>query len=694
MSPLHRFALLFSLIAATAGGQSTGDLSSTPWGEPSKGSDDAIAAWAKEQFKVSQPSEPFKATPPSEANALREGVSGNQLGNPLRRAESGATLRGANQAIAGESSAAREAFTSPAPTQPKTTAPPNELPAPSTPPQRIELPTAEPIEAKPSPTSAAPPQGSRYASEPKPQLPLPFEPVEARPAPLPRIEQSTPSSSMRIATRDDRSGDFDTASWDHTNPSDGFSQTTSSEGGGQPGPAELEGPQSASLVIEKRGPREARVGQPCRFVVKVRNTGRQAAENVVLTDEVPAGARLVAAVPPADSQSGRVSWRLGTLAAGEERAVEMRLEPLREGPIGSVATVSFDASASATTRCTRPQLAIRASTAPRVRVGQKHVVRIELHNPGTGAATGVMLLDNLPDNVRHAAGPQLEYEVGTLAAGETRRIDLELSAERAGHVLNTLTAVADGELRAEHSIEFDVVAPSLSVGVQGPKRRYLERPASYTVSIDNPGSAPAKDVRLVTHLPRGMEFVRANNLGEYDEQTHAVYWSLAELPEGERGAVKVVALPIAAGEHTLRVEGQTSDGLRASESQNVLVEGIASLAFEVRDRQDPIEVGGTAEYDIRVKNEGTKAATNVRLRVEVPAGMQGVAAQGQTAHRLSEQLAEFAPMQRLEPGAEARYRVRLRGVQAGDQRVSVLVDSDDLDRPIRREESTRVFDDN
>ena len=29
-----------------------------------------------------------------------------------------------------------------------------------------------------------------------------------------------------------------------------------------------------------------------------------------------------------------------------------------------------------------------------------------------------------------------------------------------------------------------------------------------------------------------MRFVSANNLGEYDAASHAVYWSLAELPQG------------------------------------------------------------------------------------------------------------------------------------------------------------------
>ena len=113
----------------------------------------------------------------------------------------------------------------------------------------------------------------------------------------------------------------------------------------------------------------------------------------------------------------------------------------------------------------------------------------------------------------------------------------------------------------EASCEFEVIAPDLQVTVEGPERRFLERPATYQVSVDNPGTAPAKEVQLVTHLPKGLQFVSANNLGEYDAAAHSVYWSLAELPANERGTVELVALPVEPGQHTLQVTTKARDGL-------------------------------------------------------------------------------------------------------------------------------------
>jgi uncharacterized repeat protein (TIGR01451 family) len=304
-----------------------------------------------------------------------------------------------------------------------------------------------------------------------------------------------------------------------------------------------------------------------------------------------------------------------------------------------------------------------------------------------------MLFENVPQNLKHAAGPSLEFEIGTLKAGETRELELVLFAEKAGKVVNLLTARADGNLQVQQQVEFEVIAPALAVEVNGPQRRYLERPATYEVSVENPGTAPAYDVQIVTKLPKGMRFVRANNMGEYDASSHAVYWSLAELPEGERGTVELVAMPVETGEQTLEVETRSGQGLADQVRQQVTVEGLAAIMFEVRDLEDPIEVGGETGYEIRIVNQGTKAAANVRVAVSLPPGLQVVSAEGETQHTSQAGVLAFEPLPQLAPKSDSLFRVRVQGIRPGDQRVTVEVVTDDLGQPIRREESTRVFGD-
>ncbi|MCA9240857.1 MAG: DUF11 domain-containing protein [Planctomycetales bacterium] len=464
-------------------------------------------------------------------------------------------------------------------------------------------------------------------------------------------------------------------------------------GGGRPGERSLEGQQQPTIAIQKFAPAEIQVGKPCKFLVKVRNVGQRPAMDVVVHDQAPSGVQLTATQPRAEVSGDRVAWELGDLAPGEERVLEMEVTPVEEGELGSVATVTFSADASVRTTCTKPQLAIRMVAPSKVMVGGEQTIQIEIKNPGTGDATNVVILENVPENLRHAAGPVLEFAVGTLHSGETRRLQLNMVAESPGRVVNVLTAQADGNLQVEQKVEFEVVAPDLQIAVDGPKRRYLERPATYTVKIGNPGTAAARDVKLVTKLPQGMKFVNANNLGEYDPATHAVYWSLAELPSGESGAVQLTTLPIAPGEHMLQVQGQALNGLEDKTTHGTTVEGIAALKFTVLDLEDPIEVGGETEYEVRVANQGTKAATNVRVQVTAPSGMRVISAAGDARHRVQGGLIEFEPIRQLMPRSELTFRVRVQGAQPGDHRLVVEVGSDDLAQPVRKEESTRVFGD-
>jgi uncharacterized repeat protein (TIGR01451 family) len=467
----------------------------------------------------------------------------------------------------------------------------------------------------------------------------------------------------------------------------------SQPGSGRPGERLLEGAQTPSLTILKLAPPEIQVGKRCTFGIRVQNTGQRTAQNVQIHDEIPLGTELVGTAPRASVSGGKVVWDIGTLSVGEERTVEMELIPTEEGELGSVATVMMAAQASAKARCTKPELALRLSSQPQVHAGQQHMVQVEVSNPGSGEATGVIILETVPARVSHEAGPALEFEIGTLAPGETRRLDLLLTAEQAGRVQNAMTAKADAGLHVEASCEFEVIAPDLQVTVDGPDRRFLERPATYQVSIDNPGTAPAKDVQLVTHLPKGLQFVSANNLGEYDAAQHSIHWSLAELPANERGTVELVALPVEPGQHTLQVTTKARDGLADETQKAVTVEGIAALNFSVVDRDDPIEVGGETSYEITVVNQGSKAASNVQITAIVPPGLRAVAGHGDTRHAVQGDRVVFAPILQLGPKAETTFQVQVQGVRDGDHRLKVQITTDEIREPITKEESTRVYSD-
>jgi uncharacterized repeat protein (TIGR01451 family) len=446
------------------------------------------------------------------------------------------------------------------------------------------------------------------------------------------------------------------------------------------------------VAIEKRAPAEVQVGKPAKFEIHVQNTGIVVANGVEVHDEVPQGAAFVSSTPAASPDAeGHLSWSLGTLRPGEQATIELQLAAQTEGEIGSVASVSLRAEASAHTLATKPQLAIELAAPKQAMIGSDVTLSVRVSNTGTGAATGVVLLEHVPDGMRHTAGPNLEYEVGTLKPGASRQIELAINAARAGHVVNPLKARGEGNLLAETRAEWDIVAPGLAVAMTGPTRRYLERQATYTVSVSNPGTAPAKDVELTTQLPRGMKFVRANNAGQYDPQTRTVTWSLEELPPSETGNVTLVAMPVEAGEQTVKISGKAQQGLADQRQQTIVVEGLAAVAFDVHGADEAIEVGGETTYQIHVVNQGSAAAANLRLTALFPPELKVINVDGPGHPAMDEHRVELEPLAQLAPKAEATFRIRAQAVAAGDLRVKVQLQTDDMRQPVNKEESTRVY---
>jgi len=473
--------------------------------------------------------------------------------------------------------------------------------------------------------------------------------------------------------------------------------SATAQGTGRPAAdKQFEGVQSPQLNVQKFAPAEVQVGKPAEFRVTVKNFGQTPALGVEVRDEIPRGTRLIDATPPASRGArGELVWQLGKLDPTKEATVVMRVMPLVEGEIGSVATVSFQADASARTFATRPQLVVEIESPRQVMIDEQAVLKITISNPGSGAATGVVIEEHVPPGFQHPAGAELEYEVGTLAPNESRTLELELTAVRPGPGANVIVARGEAVPPVRKELPIDVVAPELKITVDGPTSRFLKRPATYRVAVSNPGTAPAREVRLEAVLPAGFEFVEANNNGHFDPQTRTVQWALAELPANETGVVELTALPIEIGQHTLSLRGSAQKSLAVEERQQTLVDGIAAIRFEVVDVQDPIEVGSETTYEIRVLNQGSKEATNVAVSIEVPAGLQPVAAEGPDGvdHALEGSRIVFAPLPRLSPKVDTTYRIRVQGRQAGDQRVRVLLQTSQMQTPVVKEESTRVFSD-
>jgi uncharacterized repeat protein (TIGR01451 family) len=459
-----------------------------------------------------------------------------------------------------------------------------------------------------------------------------------------------------------------------------------------PGERNLDGPQSPSVVIHKRAPAEVKVGKPATFVITVKNVGGATAMNVQVHDRVPTGMTLTDATPRPDPQhQPELFWQLGDLEPNQERTITLQLMPEQEGELGSVARVTFQAAASVRTISTRPELKVIQKAPEKVLIGQQLEIELEVSNPGTGEATGVVLQEDAPDGLQHPQGKQLDNLIGALGPGEIRRQILRMRAVKPGIVENQIRVKGDDGLETTHTIAVEIVAPQLKVSLSGPSKRYLERQATYELEIANVGTADASNVELSVQLDRGFTFVKTDYEGQYDPTRHAVFWSLPTLPVGQSGTVPLTLLPVQEGNRVLRTEATADLGVNTAVETEVFVDSLAELTFSISDSADPIEVGGATTYEIKVRNTGSKDDTNVRVALQLPPGLQ-VAEQGDFTDQ-GQGVIEFAPRALLKANDQMIFRVKAEGTAAGRHLAKARVISDQSQLPVTKEESIMVYSD-
>ena len=469
-------------------------------------------------------------------------------------------------------------------------------------------------------------------------------------------------------------------------------QVQHSEGTGSPGASILEGLQTPHLALQKVMPEEVVIDQPATLKTVIQNVGRSVARNVTITDRIPQGTRLLSTTPEADVlPNGELRWSVGNLDPNVQLIVEMRVLPIREGEIGSVASVNYTGEASGRIAVTRPMLAVEVRAPAEVKLGEVASIEIIVSNPGTATVTNVVIVENVPDGLYHRDGRIMKHdEITVLRPKESMKVTLPLLCVGAGNLVNHVVVTADGNLMVEERTTIRALAPVLNLEIVGSRNRFLERRSDYQLIVANKGNASAYNVALELTLPRAVQFVSTNQSGVYDSAAHTVRWALEELPAQEAGEIELIVLPAQKGEHSMRFTGVGENNLKAEAVLPVTIDGIPAITFDIVGDSNLVEIGKDVIYEIRVVNRGTKAAENVRVRAVLPEGMSFVRAEG-GRFQANGGIIQFETIPLLDPRSESAYRLSARSQTEGDHRINVQVISDDLRSPITKEESTRVF---
>jgi uncharacterized repeat protein (TIGR01451 family) len=449
--------------------------------------------------------------------------------------------------------------------------------------------------------------------------------------------------------------------------------------------------QEPAVSLEWIGPVSAKVGKPGDYSLVVRNTCAAAVQEVKVRVRLPEGLTAASVEPRPSLDANQLNWDLGTLMPKEEKTLRMRLNAGIKGDLSPQAWVTFTGSTAMSIKVREPKLVLRAVPPEKLMVGEAVNLSFTVSNPGDGPTETIKLHTQLTDGLQHAPGNNLDFSVGSLAPGESRTVQVACLTKAVGTQKCEAFVEAEDGLKAQELMTVHVIAPRLDVHVSGPSLRYLQRKATYTLKVANPGDAPASNVNLSDVLPAGFKFLTASDGGIHNPATGNVTWHIGELGANQTKEVHVEVLATEPGDHKHRVAATGAHGLKSENELATRVEAASALLLEVADTEDPIEVGAETTYEIRVTNTGAKPETEIRLMCLVPDKMQFKSAQGPVSHRIDGQAVAFEPLPKLAPKADVVYRVMVKAQAAGDMRFKAVLTSTTLVEPVYAVEATRVY---
>jgi uncharacterized repeat protein (TIGR01451 family) len=417
-----------------------------------------------------------------------------------------------------------------------------------------------------------------------------------------------------------------------------------------------------------------------------------------VTVDIPAHAEVASArgssgtVPPPNSRSasGSLEWRIPRLEGQSSESLSLTLVPRKSAPLGLAVRFTYAPEASQlSVEVQEPKLEMAISGPTDVLYGETKIYRLTISNPGNGDAENVMIT-LLP--IGDEGGGAASHKLGTLGAGESRNVEVELTARQAGSISIKAQAYADHGLRSEAAEQVFVRRASLQVGVEAPRVTFAGTAGSYRVVVTNSGDAAATDVRVSAMLPPDAKYQSSSAGGQFDAQQGKVTWTVGNLAAGTERALELKCALSTPGENRMQFVTSAGDNLSASAASTTQVEALADLKIEIRDPQGPVAVGSEAVYDLVIHNRGSAPAHDVDLVAFFSEGLEASAVEG-GGHEISTGQVTFTPLATVGAGDTVTYKVRAKADREGHHVFRCELFCESLHTKLAAEEATFFYGD-
>lgn len=287
-------------------------------------------------------------------------------------------------------------------------------------------------------------------------------------------------------------------------------------------------------------------------------------------------------------------------------------------------SVSLPKPITSNTTLTMPQapvLQVETLGPRQIRIGVPSRYELAIRNSGMVAAEGVTVTVELPPSAEVMGATPSNGQAETKAATGKKTVVWQLETlgaeERQSLVLELVPREArafDLAVRTEHKpvatqASIEVQEPKLALALEGPRDVLYGEQQTYRLKISNTGTGVAENVRLL---------LQPIDAGETPPAEHQI----ARLTPGQTESAEVELVTQFAGTLTLRVDATCDGGIESHLTERIIVRR-AKLDLSV-EGADVKFVGNETLYNVRVKNTGDAAASNLKLEAVLPTGARYV----------------------------------------------------------------------
>jgi uncharacterized repeat protein (TIGR01451 family) len=441
--------------------------------------------------------------------------------------------------------------------------------------------------------------------------------------------------------------------------------------------------------LSKKAPTVVSVGDT--FTYELNASAQVDVAETTIVETLRPGAAYVSSVPAAVLDGNKLIWKLGNMNRGESKAILVTLKATQEGEVANCATVSALPRVCVSTMVGRAQLVIRKTGPEMAQLGQSVTYTITVQNAGNTIAKNVVVTDPVPEGFSSATGQkEISFSVGDLPAGASRPMQVTLRADKRGKLWNKALATSSNAGKAEAEICTTIVQAGIKIEKKTDNPEvFVNRSASYEIVVSNPGDVTLTKV-VVTDTAAAETVIAAADGAVVSGNTAT--WNLDTLRAGEKKSLSVKILSKVAGQFSGTASVTCAQGLKDSAQTWTLWKGVTGVLVEMADQPDPIQVGETSKFIVRVTNQGsTMDMSNLNIVATLPAELEVVPGTVSDGGVVSGKTITWPTVSKVAPKASVGRTYTAKAVKAGDARSKVAITTSMRKEPIENFESTTVY---